>query len=58
MAETAVNLVIEEAYLLRGIHKEVEEIWCDLDYIQAFPKDADVRAQINKITNSSQGVKK
>ena len=53
MAETAVGLVIdkliplltEEAYLLRGVHKQVEEIRCDLEYILAFLKDADARAQ-------------
>ena len=65
MAETAVGLVIdklipllsEEAYLLRGIHKEVEEIKCDLDYILAFLNDADARAQTDQSTNSSNAVK-
>ncbi|POO02844.1 NB-ARC domain, LRR domain containing protein [Trema orientale] len=65
MAETAVGLVkdklipllTEEAYLLRGVHKEVEKIQCDLDYILNFLKDADARAEINTSTNSNQGIK-
>ena len=65
MAETAVGLVrdkfipllTEEAYLLRGIHKEVEVIKCDLDFLQAFLKDADARAQTNQRINNSHGDK-
>ncbi|PON37334.1 NB-ARC domain, LRR domain containing protein [Parasponia andersonii] len=65
MAETAVGLVVdkliplltEEAYLLRGIHKEVEEIRYDLDYIMSFLKDAETRAQMDHSTNSCHSVK-
>ncbi|XP_024018887.1 disease resistance protein RPM1 [Morus notabilis] len=65
MAEAAVGLVIdkliplltEEAYLLRGVHQEVEEIKCDLDYILAFLNDADTRAESDQRTNNSHGVK-
>ncbi|XP_062081318.1 disease resistance protein RPM1-like [Humulus lupulus] len=67
MAEIAVGLVIdkliplltEEAYLLRGIHKEVERIKCDLDFLLAFLKNADARIeQTNQIiTNNCHGVK-
>ncbi|KAF4358034.1 hypothetical protein F8388_008542 [Cannabis sativa] len=64
MAETAVGLVIdnlipllaEEAYLLSGVHNDVEEIKCDLDYIMAFLKDADVRAQTHQSMDNSNGV--
>ncbi|KAL0009310.1 hypothetical protein SO802_010812 [Lithocarpus litseifolius] len=53
MAEIAVNLVIsklmpllsEEANLLLGVHKEVAEIKYELEYIQAFIKDADAMAE-------------
>ncbi|KAM6552510.1 hypothetical protein CsatB_013272 [Cannabis sativa] len=65
MAETAVGLVIdnlipllaEEAYLLSGVHNDVEEIKCDLDYIMAFLKDADVKAQTHQSMDNSNGVK-
>ncbi|KAF4391353.1 hypothetical protein G4B88_016663 [Cannabis sativa] len=65
MAETAVGLVIdnlipllaEEAYLLSGVHNDVEEIRCDLDYIMAFLKDADVKAQTHQSMDNSNGVK-
>ncbi|MCI43964.1 NBS-containing resistance-like protein, partial [Trifolium medium] len=51
MAEMAVSLVLdqlipmltEEAKLLGGIHKEFEDIKDELEYIQAFLKDADKR---------------
>ncbi|PON38689.1 NB-ARC domain containing protein [Parasponia andersonii] len=64
MAEIAVGLVkdklipllTEEAYLLKGVHKEVEKIQCDLNYILDFLKDADARAQTNQSTNGSQVV--
>lgn len=53
MAEIAVNFVIgklmsllsEEANLLLGVHKEVAEIKYELEYIQAFIKDADAMAE-------------
>ncbi|XP_062076632.1 disease resistance protein RPM1-like isoform X2 [Humulus lupulus] len=65
MAEIAVGLVIdkliplltEEAYLLRGIHKDVERIKCDLDFLLAFLKDADAKAYTNPNNNISHGVK-
>ncbi|PON38696.1 NB-ARC domain containing protein [Parasponia andersonii] len=65
MAETAVSLVrdklipllTEEANLLRGVQKEVEEIRCDLDYNLAFLKGAYARALADQGTNGSHGVK-
>ncbi|XP_024018742.1 disease resistance protein RPM1 [Morus notabilis] len=67
MAETAVGLVIdkliplltEEAYLLRGVENDVEEIKCDLDFLSAFLNDADTRAEreIDQRTSNSIGVK-
>ena len=52
-----IPLLTEEAYLLKGIHKEVEEIKCDLDYILAFLNDADTRAETERRTTGSHGVK-
>ncbi|KAM6551001.1 hypothetical protein CsatB_000809 [Cannabis sativa] len=65
MAEIAVGLVIdklipllsEEAYLLRGIHKEIEGIKCDMDFLFAFLKDADARVEIDQNSSTSHGVK-
>ncbi|GMN71155.1 hypothetical protein TIFTF001_052628, partial [Ficus carica] len=65
MAETAVGLVIdkliplltEEAYLLRGIHHEVDDIKCDLEFLLAFLKDADIEAERDLGTMSSNVVK-
>ncbi|GMN71383.1 hypothetical protein TIFTF001_054607, partial [Ficus carica] len=65
MAETAVGLVIdkliplltEEAYLLRGIHHEVDDIKCDLEFLLAFLKDADIEAERDQGTMSSNVVK-
>ncbi|PON38691.1 NB-ARC domain, LRR domain containing protein [Parasponia andersonii] len=65
MAEIAVGLVkdklmpllTEEAYLLKGIHQEVEKIQCDLNYILDFLRDADARVQTNETTNGVQVLK-
>ncbi|WJX31536.1 hypothetical protein P8452_19956 [Trifolium repens] len=62
MAEMAVSFVLdqlmpllrEEAKLLGGIHKEFEDIKDELEYIQAFLKDADKRAEGH---NANNGVK-
>uniref|UniRef100_A0A803Q8Q5 Uncharacterized protein n=1 Tax=Cannabis sativa TaxID=3483 RepID=A0A803Q8Q5_CANSA len=61
MAEIAVGLAVDkliplltnEAYLLRGIHKDVEGIKCDLDFLLAFLKDADARVDTNQINNNT-----
>ncbi|GMN69448.1 hypothetical protein TIFTF001_038498 [Ficus carica] len=65
MAETAVGLVVdkliplltEEAHLLRGVHTEVEDIKCDLEFLLAFLKDADAGAEKDQRPISSHGVK-
>ncbi|KAF4349478.1 hypothetical protein F8388_008421 [Cannabis sativa] len=65
MAETAVGFVInnlipllaEEAYLLSGVHNDIEQIKCDLDYNMATLKDADERAQIHQRIDNNHGVK-
>ncbi|CAK7323856.1 unnamed protein product [Dovyalis caffra] len=62
MAESAVSLVIDklvplltqEVDLLKGVHKEVEEIKDDLEAIRAFLKDADSRAEKEGVSNSVQ----
>jgi len=65
MAKMAVSLVVdkllpllrEKAKLLRGIHKEFVDIKDELESIQAFPKDADKRAESAEGNNTSEGVK-
>ncbi|KAJ7960975.1 Disease resistance protein [Quillaja saponaria] len=43
--EQLYSLLKEEANLLRGVHKQVEDIKNELEFIQAFLKDADARAE-------------
>ncbi|XP_024018744.1 disease resistance protein RPM1 [Morus notabilis] len=65
MAETAVGLIVhklaslltEEAHLLRGVHGEVEDIKCDLEFLLAFLNDADTRAERDQTTSNNHGVK-
>ncbi|XP_062078201.1 disease resistance protein RPM1-like [Humulus lupulus] len=65
MAEIAVGLVVdklipllsEEAYLLRGIHNDVEGIKCDLDFLLAFLKDTDARVDTDQSNKSSHSIK-
>ncbi|XWS10609.1 hypothetical protein CRYUN_Cryun38cG0011100 [Craigia yunnanensis] len=60
MAEVAVNLVLErliallkeEAKLLRGVHREVEDIKLELEFISSFLRDADLRAVREESNNS------
>lgn len=60
MAETAVclvieklgDLIVEEANLLKGVHKEIESIKDELESIQSFLKDADARAEKQHIPAS------
>ncbi|XP_022717761.1 disease resistance protein RPM1-like [Durio zibethinus] len=60
MAEAAVNLVLnrliallkEEAKVLRGVNREVEDIKIELEFISSFLRDADARAE-----ESNNGVK-
>ncbi|CAK7323836.1 unnamed protein product [Dovyalis caffra] len=62
MAESAVSfaidklaaLLIQEVTLLKGIHKEVEDVKDDLEAIRAFLKDADSKAEREGI---NEGVK-
>ncbi|CAK7323858.1 unnamed protein product [Dovyalis caffra] len=62
MAESAISLVInklvplltQEVDLLKGVHKEVEEIKDDLEAIRAFLKDADSKAEKEGVSNSVQ----
>ncbi|CAI8596671.1 unnamed protein product [Vicia faba] len=65
MVEMAVSLAVdelllllrEEANLLRGIHKELEDIKYELESIQAFLKDANKISAIAEGDNTSEGVK-
>ena len=53
MAESAVSLVIQnlipllvqEAKLLKGVHEEVTSIRREMEMIQSFLKDADIKAE-------------
>ncbi|XP_023924946.1 disease resistance protein RPM1-like [Quercus suber] len=59
MAESAFSLVIhnlvpllaQEAKLLKGIHEEVKSIIREIDMIQSFLKDADIRAEKDHMDN-------
>ncbi|KAL4618521.1 hypothetical protein ACB092_06G016600 [Castanea dentata] len=59
MAESAFSLVIhnlvpllaQEAKLLKGIHEEVKSIICEMDMIQSFLKDADIRVEKDHMDN-------
>ena len=59
MAESAVSLVIQnlglllitEAKLLKGIHEEVTSIKLEMEMIQSFLKDADIRAEKDDMSN-------
>ena len=59
MAESAVSLVIQnlipllvqEAKLLKGVHVEVTSIRREMEMIQSFLKDADIRAEKNEKNN-------
>ena len=59
MAESAVSLVIQnlapllitEAKLLKGIHEEVTSIRREMEMIQSFLKDADIRAERDDMSN-------
>ena len=59
MAESAFSLVIynlvpllaQEAKLLKGIHEEVKSIIREMDMIQSFLKDADIRAEKDHMDN-------
>ena len=59
MAESAVSLVIQnlapllitEAKLLKGIHEEVTSIKHEMEMIQSFLKDADIRAEKDDTSN-------
>ncbi|GMN54327.1 hypothetical protein TIFTF001_023450 [Ficus carica] len=64
MAETAVRLIIdglvplltEEANLLSGVHREVEDIKHELESIVAFLKNADRRADVER-NNIDNGIR-
>ena len=59
MAESAVSLVIQnlglllitEAKLLKGIHEEVTSIKLEMEMIQSFLEDADIRAEKDDMSN-------
>ena len=59
MAKSVVNIVIEklvrllvqEVRLLKGIHEKVLGIKCELEMIQSFLKDADVKAEKEDMSN-------
>ncbi|XP_023918418.1 disease resistance protein RPM1-like [Quercus suber] len=59
MAESAVSLVIQnlipllvqEAKLLKGVHEEVRSIRREMEMIQSFLKDADIRAEKDEKSN-------
>ena len=59
MAESVVSLVIQnlglllitEAKLLKGIHEEVTSIKHEMEMIQSFLKDADIRAEKDDTSN-------
>ncbi|KAJ7963555.1 Disease resistance protein [Quillaja saponaria] len=64
MAEIAVSFALEQLYpllkeeanLLRGIHKQVADIKDELEFIQAFLKDADSRAEADLGDPADHGV--
>ena len=59
MAESAFSLVIQnlvpllaqEAKLIKGVHEEVKSIIREMDMIQSFLKDADIRAEKDHMDN-------
>ena len=59
MAESAVSLVIQnlipllvqEAKLLKGVHEEVTSLRREMEMIQSFLKDADIRAEKDGMSN-------
>ena len=59
MAESVVSLVIQnlapllitEVKLLQGIHEEVTSIKHEMEMIQSFLKDADIRAEKDDTSN-------
>ena len=59
MAESAVSLVIQnlglllitEAKFLKGFHEEVTSIKLEMEMIQSFLKDADIRAEKDDMSN-------
>ncbi|OMO87436.1 Disease resistance protein [Corchorus olitorius] len=62
MAEVAVSLVLDRIYLLtqelkllRDVHKDVEDIKIELEFISSFQRDADARAA--KEDHDSEGLK-
>ena len=60
MAESAASLVIQnllpllitEAKLLKGFHEEVTSIKREMEMIQSFLKDADIRAERDEDTSN------
>lgn len=57
VVDKLIPLLTEEARLLRGVHTEVEDIKCDLEFLLAFLKDADIQAERDQGTMSSNVVK-
>ena len=59
MAETAISLVIQnlipllvqKAKLLKGVHEEVTSIRREMEMIQSFLRDADIRAEKDDKSN-------